>query len=72
MIYVVQRNAYIHGQKLKDNFTNNGNLQKWEKLTKLTTSIHPNGISLEHSSGNSLKFSQKTHLQLLSTSLKLG
>ena len=50
----------------------NWNLQKWEKLTKPTTPIHPNGTSLEHSSGSSLKFSQRTHLQLLSTSLKLG
>ena len=73
MIYVVRRNAYIHGQKLEDNFSlTNGNLQKWEKLTKPTTPIHPNGTSLEHSSGSSLKFSQRTHLQLLSTSLKLG
>ena len=24
MIYVVRRNAYVHGQKLEDNFTNNG------------------------------------------------
>ena len=72
MIYVVRRNAYIHGQRLKDNFTNNRNLQKWKKLTKLTTLIHPNGTSLEHSSGSSLKLSQRTHLQLLSTSLKLG
>ena len=72
MIYVVRRNAYIHGQRLEDNFINNGTLQKWEKLTKPTTPIHPNGTSLEHSSGRSLKFSQRTHLQLLSTSLKLG
>ena len=72
MIYVVQRNAYIHGQKLNDNFTNNENLQKWEKLKKPTTPIHPNGTSLEHSSGSSLKFSKKTHLLLLPTSLKLG
>ena len=72
MIYVVRRNAYIHGQKLKDNFINNENLQKWKKLTKPTTPIHPNGTSLEHSSGRALKFSQRTHLQLLYTSLKLG
>ena len=72
MIYVVRRNAYVHGQRLEDNFTNNETLQKLEKLTKSTTPIHPNGTSLEHSSESSLKFSQRTHLQLLSTSLKLG
>jgi len=70
--YVVRHNAYVHGQRLEDNFINNGTLQKWEKHTKPTTPIHPNGTSLEHSSGSSLKFSQRTHLQLLSTSLKLG
>ena len=63
MIYVVRRNAYIHGQKLKDNFTNNGNLKKWEKLTKPTTPIHPNGTSLEHSSGSSLKLGCVTNEQ---------
>ena len=43
-----------------------------KKLTKPTTPMHPNGTSLEHSSGSSLKFSQRAHLQLLSTALELG
>ena len=34
IIYVVRRNAYIHGQILEDNFIINMTLQKWKKLSK--------------------------------------
>ena len=67
IIYVIWRNAHVHGQRLKDNFTKNEKLHKWEKLLKPTTRIHLNGTSLEYSSGSSLKSLKLLHLQLLST-----